>query len=261
MRAKDIHIKSFEKSFQRSCWDTLFWSCFSRLAYRLWVYLRHSQLFCAPLSLATAEKEKAMTLRELKTQVETTKGKALPSVKELLESEIPVVIKEDTTLGSIAAYKNGFAVYSSGDYKTVFRIDECNGYTYRFNDGTESYCGEECFLDCDFVVLLMLIGEERIEYNRESRAKKCGFVQLFDEKTIENIADPAQDFAVAMENADLCRCAMSCLTDYQKKIIVLYFFEGMTLDEISKKLGVNTQTVCKRKNEALIKMRRFLQDL
>jgi len=198
-----------------------------------------------------------MTLRELKNKVGKTEGVVLPTAKELCESAIPVLIIEKTPMGEIAAYENGFAIYKSGNASTVLRIDKCKDYTYVFDDETTSYCGEDVFIDGDWSILLVLIGEDRIAHNTKERDVRNGVLQL-DGELISDVPDVSQDFVAALENAEICRYAMSCLTELQKQAITLFFFEGRSMVEIADFLGVRKQTISRRIQDSIEKMKIFM---
>ena len=59
------------------------------------------------------------TFAQLREELANTRGMNQPSAKRLLEMEDLVV--EET--GSIKVYQNGFFIYSSNGYRTVFAID------------------------------------------------------------------------------------------------------------------------------------------
>lgn len=71
-----------------------------------------------------------LTLRELRNMVEVAEVEGrVPSVKALLESDIPIAVKE--TLGEqaeISVYQNGLVLYRVGNRATVFPLHTCTEY-------------------------------------------------------------------------------------------------------------------------------------
>lgn len=68
-----------------------------------------------------------------------------------------------------------------------------------------------------------------------------------------------QGFA-SFENADLLRRSMAKLTDQQKEIIYLRFFENLSQREVAQKIGISQMTVSRAERGALEKMRQELGD-
>ena len=73
--------------------------------------------------------ESKMTFQELKGSVASAKDVPKPKVKELLEKDTPVATYRG--LGYwLNVYRNGFVVAGKGNFATVFRLDECGGYSF-----------------------------------------------------------------------------------------------------------------------------------
>lgn len=68
-----------------------------------------------------------------------------------------------------------------------------------------------------------------------------------------------QGFA-AVENADLLRRSMNGLTEQQKEIIYLRFFENLSQRETAQRIGISQMTVSRAERSALEKMRKELGD-
>lgn len=77
-----------------------------------------------------------ITLRELKTKIDTVVEKKLPTFKTLMEKE-PVAVAQTMVNGAkLTAYENGYAVYEVDGSHTVMAVDRCSDYRYDFTDGT-----------------------------------------------------------------------------------------------------------------------------
>lgn len=73
-----------------------------------------------------------ITLRELKTKIDTVVEKKLPTFKTLMEKE-PVAVAQTMVNGAkLTAYENGYAVYEVDGSHTVMAVDRCNDYRYDF---------------------------------------------------------------------------------------------------------------------------------
>lgn len=71
-----------------------------------------------------------ITLRELKTKIETVVEKKLPTFKTLMEKE-PVEVAQTMVNGAkLTVYENGYAVYELDGSHTVMAVDRCNDYRW-----------------------------------------------------------------------------------------------------------------------------------
>lgn len=105
-----------------------------------------------------------ITLRELKTKIDTVVEKKLPTFKTLMEKE-PVAVAQTMVNGAkLTAYENGYAVYEVDGSHTVMAVDRCNDYRYDFTDGTYEVIPAEAFEDVEWSVRLLMEGERRMEH-------------------------------------------------------------------------------------------------
>ena len=110
-----------------------------------------------------------ITLRELKTKIDTVVEKKLPTFKTLMEKE-PVAVAQTMVNGAkLTAYENGYAVYEVDGSHTVMAVDRCNDYRYDFTDGTYEVIPAETFEDVEWSVRLLMEGERRMEHNLNKR--------------------------------------------------------------------------------------------
>ena len=203
-----------------------------------------------------------ITLRELKTKIETVVEKKLPTFKTLMEKE-PVAVAQTMVNGAkLTAYENGYAVYEVDGSHTVMAVDRCNDYRYDFTDGTYEVIQAEAFEDVEWSVRLLMEGERRMEHNLNKRVAdsenvslECDgsdwsaavMVDFLDEDNVEMLADRELRRLYA---------AMSKLTERQTEVIQLYFYKGMTLQEIAEELGITKPAVHYAMKGALKKMRK-----
>ena len=190
-----------------------------------------------------------ITLRELKTKIDTVVEKKLPTFKTLMEKE-PVAVAQTMVNGAkLTAYENGYAVYEVDGSHTVMAVDRCNDYRYDFTDGTYEVIPAETFEDVEWSVRLLMEGERRMEHNLNKRVADSENVSLdfLDEDNAEMLADRELRRLYA---------AMSKLTERQTEVIQLYFYKGMTLQEIAEELGITKPAVYYAMKGALKKMRK-----
>lgn len=203
-----------------------------------------------------------ITLRELKTKIDTVVEKKLPTFKTLMEKE-PVAVAQTMVNGAkLTAYENGYAVYEVGGSHTVMAVDRCNDYRYDFTDGTYEVIPAETFEDVEWSVRLLMEGERRMEHNLSKTAAKFEEVSLecdgsdwsaaimvdfLDEENVEMLADKELQKLYA---------AMSKLTERQMEVVQLYFYKGMTQQEIAEEIGIGRRSVGNCLEGALKKIRK-----
>lgn len=203
-----------------------------------------------------------ITLRELKTKINTVVGKKLPTFKTLMENE-PVAVAQTMVNGAkLTAYENGYAVYEVDGSHTVMAVDRCKDYRYDFTDGTYEVIPAETFEDVEWSVRLLMEGERRMEHNLNKRVADSENVSLecdgsdWSAAVMVDFLD--EDNAEMLADRELRRlyAAMSKLTERQTEVIQLYFYKGMTLQEIAEELGIAKPAVHYAMKGALKKMRK-----
>ena len=203
-----------------------------------------------------------ITLRELKTKIETVVEKKLPTFKTLMDKE-PVAVAQTMVNGAkLTAYENGYAVYELDGSHTVMAVDRCNDYRYDFTDGTYEGIPAEAFEDVEWSVRLLMEGERRMEHNLNKRVADSENVSLecdgsdWSAAVMVDFLD--EDNAEMLADRELRRlyAAMSKLTERQTEVIQLYFYKGMTLQEIAEELGITKPAVHYAMKGALKKMKK-----
>ena len=203
-----------------------------------------------------------ITLREMKTKIDTVVEKKLPTFKTLMEKE-PVAVAQTMVNGAkLTAYENGYAVYEVDGSHTVMAVDRCNDYRYDFTDGTYEVIPAETFEDVEWSVRLLMEGERRMEHNLNKRVADSENVSLecdgsdWSAAVMVDFLD--EDNAEMLADRELRRlyAAMSKLTERQTEVIQLYFYKGMTLQEIAEELGITKPAVHYAMKGALKKMRK-----
>ena len=204
-----------------------------------------------------------ITLRELKAMIDTVVEKNLPTFKTLMEMN-PVAVARTTVNGAkLTAYENGYAVYEVDSARTVMAVDRCGDYRYDFTDGTYQIVPAETFEDAEWSLRLLMEGEKRMEHNLSKTAAKYEEVSLkcdgsdwsaaimvdfMDEENVEMLADKELQKLYA---------AMKELTERQMEVVQLYFYKGMTQQEIADEIGIGRRAVGNCLEGALKKIKKI----
>lgn len=190
-----------------------------------------------------------ITLHDLKKMIALTGKMKLPSYRQLMEMESPVVASKRVDGAKITVYENGFASYTQGNAHTVMAVDRLSGYRYDFVDGTSSFVPEEVFDDSEWSVRLVMEGEKKLEHNRNVMAERNETSKTESDGT-EDIAvgmidflDEANRKALADRELERLYTAIGKLTERQQQVIQLYYFKEMTQQEIAEELGITRQRV------------------
>lgn len=190
-----------------------------------------------------------ITLRELKTKIDAVTEKKLPQYKQLMEQN-PVAVAQTSVNGAtITAYQNGYAVYEMDGARSVMAVDRCGDYRYDFNDGTYQVVPAEVFEESEWSLRLIMEGERRLEHNLNKTSSK------YEAAVLECDGSDWSDFIMVdfleEENAEMLAdeelrrlyAAIGKLTERQREIIELYYFKGMTQQEIAEELGITQVAV------------------
>lgn len=209
-------------------------------------------------------KNEHITFQALRSMVRSTIGKNKPTAKYLRENEKPVAISAD---GSMTVYPSGFVTYKSVTGSTVVNLAECGSYTYTFYDGGDGLPEKqtvpaEALDQMEWSVVVALRGEEQAAENNMNRTGD----RMGNRKyAYEDGTDPWEQLENQTEEDVLERIVrqvsiaelLDCLTDRQRQIVKLYFFEQLTQQQIADALGIRQQSVTDALRAALERMRKL----
>jgi RNA polymerase sigma factor (sigma-70 family) len=203
-----------------------------------------------------------ITLRELKGMIDTVVEKKLPTFKTLMEMNPVAVARTSVNGAKLTAYENGYAVYEVDSAHTVMAVDRCGDYRYDFTDGTHQIVPAETFEDAEWSLRLLMEGEKRMEHNLSKTAAKFEQVPLecdgsdWSASIMVDFLD--EDNAEMLADRELRRlyAAMSKLTERQMEVVQLYFYKGMTQQEIAEEIGIGRRSVGNCLEGALKKIRK-----
>ena len=203
-----------------------------------------------------------ITLRELKAKIDAVTEKKLPQYKQLMEQN-PVAVAQTSVNGAtITAYQNGYAVYEADGAHSVMAVGRCGDYRYDFNDGTYQVVPAEVFEEAEWSLRLIMEGERRLEHNLNKTSSKyevavleCDGSDWSDSIMVDFLEE---DNAEMLADQELRRlyAAMGKLTERQSEVIQLYFYKGMTQQEIADELGIARPVVSKIMKAALKKIKK-----
>ena len=223
------------------------------------------------------------TLADLLAYIgEVKKAEKTPTPKKLAESGSTVIAEETGCL----AYSCGYAVYDNGSGRTVMWLPDCVSFTYYFDEATDAEKG--IIPDKDtlpggllemlpWVMAVTLIGEHRIEansmnrtgsrsgtkdYDSDDNGDKDGDAEAALEKTYEKayvwredrIGESPETIFIRKETR---REMLESMTDKQREVFTLYYYDGLKQREIAERLGISRDSVNDRLECALKKVKKL----
>jgi RNA polymerase sigma factor (sigma-70 family) len=223
------------------------------------------------------------TLADLLAYIgEVKKAEKTPTPKKLAESGSTVIAEETGCL----AYSCGYAVYDNGSGRTVMWLPDCVSFTYYFDEATDAEKGiipnKDTLPDgllemLPWVMAVTLIGEHRIEansmnrtgsrsgtkdYDSDDNGDKDGDAEAALEKTYEKayvwredrIGESPETIFIRKETR---REMLESMTDKQREVFTLYYYDGLKQREIAERLGISRDSVNDRLECALKKVKKL----
>lgn len=197
-----------------------------------------------------------LTLQELKriTGIPGNQGK-LPTARQLRESGVVIAKERFGGETEISVYQDGFVLYQTGKYSTVFPLHSCGDYFY-ISDGNTVHLPEQFFEREKWHLRLVLEGEDRLDRNCEERerCRNVSYSAVSEEWAVmEDLAEPAIEQLARMETVEEI---MQMLTEKQKAVVCGYYLQEKTQGQIAEELGISRHAVRDSLIHAVSKIRK-----
>ena len=197
-----------------------------------------------------------LTLQELKriTDIPKNQGK-LPTARQLRESGV-VITKE--RLGGeteISVYQDGFVLYQTGKYSTVFPLHSCGEYFY-ISDGNTVHLPEQFFEREKWHLRLVLEGEDRLGRNCEERERSRNVSYNAVSEDWAAMADLSESAIEQLARQETVEEIMQMLTEKQKTVVCGYYLQEKTQGQIAEELGISRHAVRDSLIHAVSKIRK-----
>ena len=210
-----------------------------------------------------------LTFRQFKALLPETEGQKLPTVKALRELDTQVLAIVDTKDGVLTVFRNGFFMYETkSGHATVYAVDRCSNIALNpMSDDPTSVLDETSFGDCPWPKVLEFVASERVAGNivRDARRQEVLSLDVVDEDWDTRLAvQPEMETRLeeedaSMEESERLRSALAHLTKRQREVIRLYYFDGLTQEEIASQLGVSRPYITKTLNRVIEILREDLE--
>lgn len=198
-----------------------------------------------------------LTLKELKKIVKVADvEKRIPSVKSLKEHKVVVkeMINADTT---ISVYDHGYVLYTAGNQSTVFPLHSCDDYEYVSVTGDNKEFNKEFFDNENWYIRLLMEAEDRMAYSQSKISTNHGVFSNSDvTDDAEIMRGSSKDFVVDVIDREILNALIKELTERQKTVLNLVYFEEMRQQDVADYLGIKQQSVNDLLNRALKTMKK-----
>ena len=198
-----------------------------------------------------------LTLKELKKIVKVADvEKRIPSVKSLKEHKVVVkeMINADTT---ISVYDHGYVLYTAGNQSTVFSLHSCDDYEYVSVTGDNKELNKEFFDNENWYIRLLIEAEDRMAYSQSKISTNHGVFSNSDvTDDVEIMRGSSKDFVDDVIDREILNALIKELTERQKTVLNLVYFEEMRQQDVADYLGIKQQSVNDLLNRALKTMKK-----
>lgn len=198
-----------------------------------------------------------LTLKELKKIVKVADmEKRIPSVKSLKEHKVVVkeMINADTT---ISVYDHGYVLYTAGNQSTVFPLHSCDDYEYVSVTGDNKEFNKEFFDNENWYIRLLMEAEDRMTYSQSKISTNHGVFSNSDvTDDAEIMRGSSKDFVDDVIDREILHALIKELTERQKTVLNLVYFEEMRQQDVADYLGIKQQSVNDLLNRALKTMKK-----
>lgn len=198
-----------------------------------------------------------LTLKELKKIVKVADmEKRIPSVKSLKEHKVVVkeMINADTT---ISVYDHGYVLYTAGNQSTVFPLHSCDDYEYVSVTGDNKEFNKEFFDNENWYIRLLMEAEDRMAYSQSKISTNHGVFSNSDvTDDAEIMRGSSKDFVDDVIDREILNTLIKELTERQKTVLNLVYFEEMRQQDVADYLGIKQQSVNDLLNRALKTMKK-----
>lgn len=198
-----------------------------------------------------------LTLKELKKIVKVADmEKRIPSVKSLKKHKVVVkeMINADTT---ISVYDHGYVLYTAGNQSTVFPLHSCDDYEYVSVTGDNKEFNKEFFDNENWYIRLLMEAEDRMAYSQRKISTNHGVFSNSDvTDDAEIMRGSTKDFVDNVIDREILHALIKELTERQKMVLNLVYFEEMRQQDVADYLGIKQQSVNDLLNRALKTMKK-----
>lgn len=199
------------------------------------------------------------TYGELKALLPSTGTSRVPGINQLRKKTVCLLTKE-TASGTIEIFDNGFFIFMECGNWTVYGVDRCEWPSTYTEDGKGGKQPQD-FSRFPWELILESAGSARLAHNGESREEYQSAISIDAPESENNIALSVRpEHEIREEEEDIAerksvmlsamKEGIKKLKPRQQEILMLRYREGLTFEEIGKRMGITSRgsvfTNCER---------------
>ena len=203
------------------------------------------------------------TYGQLKKMLPGTGKGRVPGVAALRKEKQPVVIEAQTTGAVITVYANGFFTYVTEKQSTVQGVDRCEEDMKSFLNPEVAGAADADIEQFVWIFPLEIAGINRVEHNAQGDEENYVMFSLSEDADARNEQlshrpehEVIEEQKAAEEEIHSLYKAMEQLTERQREIVRLHYFEKLDQKKIAELLGIRQQNVSKNLIRAIEKLKK-----
>lgn len=203
------------------------------------------------------------TYGQLKKMLPGTGKGRVPGVTALRKEKQPVVIEAQTTSAVITVYANGFFTYVTEKQSTVQGVDRCAEDMKSFLNPEVAGAADADIEQFVWIFPLEIAGSNRVEHNVQGDDENYVMFSLSEDADARNEQlshrpehEVLEEQREAEEEIHSLYKAMEQLTERQREIVRLHYFEELDQKKIAELLGIRQQNVSKNLIRAIEKLKK-----
>ena len=205
-----------------------------------------------------------MTLRELLAVTPKAEWtQRVPSVLMVMDSDADMITEADLDEETSAAvYDNGYVIFQSGQWATVFPLHECRDYIYH-GASEDSVVPYEEFADQPWQIRVFMEGDKRLFHNGNKRKEGRDFAYEEYGEDCRDMSDHGLGDALRIiieremeqEEIETLHRYMEMLTERQRAVLIQCVVRQRKQDDVADEMGISRQAVTDCLKRTLQRMR------
>ena len=201
-----------------------------------------------------------MTLHTLKSLADhaSKKNRKVPGFKQLEACGSHIIVREMVGDLEITVFQNGYVACRRDKSTAVFRLHDCGDYYYQTPTADAPvYLPAKLFENENWYIRLLMEAEDRMAYSQSKISTNHGVFSNSDvTDDAEIMRGSSKDFVDDVIDREILNALIKELTERQKTVLNLVYFEEMRQQDVADYLGIKQQSVNDLLNRALKTMKK-----
>lgn len=200
------------------------------------------------------------SFRQLKFITGKTRGMKLPTAQALRSGGGAILFTHELSDATLTVYANGFYLYECSGKETVFAVDRIKQLVYEYQNNERRMIPESDFANGPCLIPLLAFADSRLASNLERYELYWQAFSLDDcnDGQLQGDTLPSAEGTVLYED-DLSRIRknLTNLSDHQREIVRMYFFDRLSQKQIAARLHTTQQAISQTLAVAIKRLKKF----